>query len=172
MAAELEEAKKPTLERLYDGSKQQLLLESGVFSNLTDHAGEKGRANEDHLRRILRGFLPGKMGLGTGFVEAPGNVRSKQQDIVIWEQLNNFPLYEGESWSIYPVECVYGTIEVKTQINSALLKESLDACAQIREMAKGKCYLIENEGATKAVEYLRRIHDLPPRFFIVAYRSA
>ena len=41
-----------TLEQLYAGTREQLLLEAGVFSRLTDHPGEKGKANEEHLRNV------------------------------------------------------------------------------------------------------------------------
>ncbi len=161
-----------TLERLYEGTRQQLLLEAGVFSQLSDHPGEKGRSNEDHLRNVLRDFLPKRMGLGTGFIEAPENQRSRQQDIVVFEDVNNFPLYEGASWSIYPIEMVYAMIEVKTSLDNSKLTTALRSYAKIRSMSKEKSYLKLNAGNLKTVEYIRYVINLSPRFFIFAYSSA
>jgi len=126
------------LDKLFDGSLLRLRAEAEYFSRLTDHNPELGRLNETHLVKLLREYLPPKIGIGTGFIVSGGRkpLQSPQCDIVLYDAMNNAPFYKSEAWSIYPIEMVYGVIEVKTTLNHTALAESFVRCAAIRAMAK------------------------------------
>lgn len=168
------------IDRLFEGSLLRLRTEAEYFSRLTDHNGELGRLNETHLVNLLRSYLPPKIGIGTGFIECGGADprQSSQCDIVLYDALNSTPLYQSQSWSIYPIEMVYGVIEVKTALDPNELKDAFLKCAEIRIMAAGendsepnKAYMVRVEpppGKPKA-SYVHYMDKLAPRFFVFAY---
>ena len=143
------------IEKLFEGSLRRLRAEAEYFSRLTDHDPELGRLNETHLVRLLRSYLPPKIGIGTGFIASGGNSprQSPQCDIVLYDALYNAPLYKSDAWSIYPIEMVYGVIEVKTTLSKRELKDAFEKCAKIRAMAK-----TSDSKANKAY-----IGQLPPK---------
>jgi hypothetical protein len=160
------------LDRLFEGALRRLKIEAEYFSRLTDHDPELGRLNETHLVKMLRDYLPPKIGIGTGFIVSGGSRKpSPQCDIVLYNALNNAPLYKSEAWSIYPIEMVYGVIEVKTTLKPATLKEAFKNCAAIRSMAKtskgkpNKTYMRRKSSA----EYEIYKCGLAPRFFVFGY---
>jgi hypothetical protein len=159
------------LNHLFDGWLQVLRTEAEHFSRLTDHKPEHGRLNEGHLVKLLRGYLPSKVGIGTGFIVNGGDDyrQSPQCDIILYDAINNAPLYASEAWSIYPIEMVYGVIEVKTKLDASTLKSAFTKCAEIRSMAKAgggkgnQAYLI---AGARSPHYRT---DLAPRFFVFGY---
>jgi hypothetical protein len=165
------------LEKLMEGTISQLRLEADYFSTLTTHNPEKGRLNETHLVKMLRRYLPPKFGIGTGFIMAGGEriIQSSQCDIIIFDAVNNAPFYFSDAWQIYPIEMVYGVIEVKTKINKSEIKKTLRKCAELREMCGGKsnpnkAYVRQGsvqEGVS--TEHMPYKSNLPPRFFIFGY---
>jgi hypothetical protein len=166
------------LDKLFEGSLQRLRTEAEYFSRLTDHNPELGRLNETHLVKLLKDYLPPKIGIGTGFIVCGGSAprQSPQCDIVLYDSLNNAPMYKSDAWSIYPIEMVYGVIEVKTTLNVQTLTEAFEKCASIRAMARtkdnkpNKAYIRQLPAEKgRAVEYEERKSGLAPRFFVFAY---
>ncbi len=111
------------------------------------HAGEKGRALENEVLRLVRDLLPSEYGLSTGFVayQTPEGPRlSSQLDIIIYDAVRCGPIVKLESCDVFPLEAVYGYIEVKASIcsSSDSAKEatdnSIEACLNknkiLREM--------------------------------------
>jgi hypothetical protein len=168
------------VEKLMAGNIAQLRIEKEFFSSLTAHRGEVGRLNETHLVRMLRRYLPAKFGIGTGFLVSGGEHgrMSPQCDIIIFDALNNAPFYSSEAWQIYPIEMVYGVIEVKTKIKRENLRSAFRSCLYIRNMCKtptgepNKKYIrqLPSELNT-AVQYYKWPADLPPRFFVFGYEG-
>ncbi len=75
------------------------------------HAGEKGRALEADVQKLIRSFLPAEYGLSTGFIVSrtpDGNVEiSKQLDIIIYDALRAAPLMTIGTSDVFPIEAVY-----------------------------------------------------------------
>lgn len=165
------------LESLMEGTIRQLRTDAEYFSKLTTHAGEKGRLNETHLVRVLRNYLPDKFGVGTGFILSGGASiqQSRQCDIVIYDRSNNTPFYSSEAWQIFPIEMVYGVIEVKTTLNKTTIKSALESCVLLRRMSGGdqspnKAYVRQSLNTPRSsVRYEKYRSGLPPRFFIFGY---
>ncbi len=155
--------KKPQkIEKLFEGFKLQLKNEGEYFSNLSDHNGEKGRLNESHLKKVLRQYLPEKYGIGTGFIVSNKSLEAKdnpQLDIIIYDKINNAPLYKSETFGIYPVEMVYAYIEVKTTLNISEIKSAFEINKRIRALAEDKHYIGQ--------PFIK----IAPRFYIFAYKS-
>ena len=166
------------IDQLFEGSLQRLRAEAKYFSRLTDHKPELGRLNETHLVKLLRDYLPPKIGIGTGFIVSGGEdpQQSPQCDIVLFDALNNAPLYKSDAWSIYPIEMVYGIIEVKTKLDTKQLEDTFEKCAKIRAMATdpggvgNKRYLRQIEPEPEMSARHRQLSsNLPPRFFVFGY---
>ena len=166
------------IDKLFEGSLRRLRTEAEFFSRLTDHDPELGRLNETHLVKLLRSYLPPKIGIGTGFIASGGNSprQSPQCDIVLYDALYNAPLYKSDAWSIYPIEMVYGVIEVKTSLSKRDLKDAFEKCAKIRAMAKtsdgkpNKVYIRQLPPKPKSpAQYEGYLMGLAPRFFVFGY---
>jgi hypothetical protein len=82
------------INRLFEGSLQVLRTEAEYFSRLVVHKSELGRLNEGHLVKLLRAYLPLKVGVGTGFIVSGGDSieRSPQCDIILYDAVNNAPI--------------------------------------------------------------------------------
>jgi hypothetical protein len=129
---------------------EQLRNEAKYYSDNIDQSFEKGQLNESHLAAILRRYLPQRFGIGTGFVASANedNGKSHQSDIIIYDATNNAPIYDSEAFAIYPIEMVYGIIEVKTNANNRRkstksnpkvtneLEDAFRKCAHLRSMAQ------------------------------------
>lgn len=86
------------------------------------HGGEKGRALEHEVATLLRSFLPAEYGLSTGFVAHIVDDRprlSPQLDIIIYDALRGGPLVRLGTCDVFPLESVYGYVEVKTTIRAS-----------------------------------------------------
>ena len=174
----MREPKPFDIDKLFEGSLRRLRTEAEYFSRLTDHDPELGRLNETHLVRLLRTYLPPKIGIGTGFIASGGEdpQQSPQCDIILYDSLNNSPLYKSDVWSIFPIEMVYGVIEVKTTLTSRTLQDAFAKCVKIRAMARtfdgkdNKAYVRQAPPIPKhAARHRVCTNGLPPRFFVFAY---
>lgn len=190
------------ISQFFSGHLAKLRIEAAYFSDHIDHNAEKGRLNESHFVAMLRRYLPQRFGIGTGFIAStnPKQHRSPQCDIIIYDAVNNIPLYTSPAFSVFPIEMVYGVIEIKTNLDAAELADSLKKCATIRCMAKQ--YLDDDESLEPEPLHAFRYYDdkqhrwvdlfksyirgrlvngkaeksvffnpLAPRFFIFAYRG-
>jgi hypothetical protein len=105
------------------------------------HAGEKGRALENGVQTLLRSILPAEYGLSTGFVvyHTPKGPRlSSQLDIIIYDALRSGPIVSLQTCDVFPLEAVYGYVEVK-----ATLRSSSDEANQLAENSIEQC-LVNN----------------------------
>jgi hypothetical protein len=111
------------------------------------HAPEKGRALEHAVTTLLRGFLPAEYGLSTGFVvwlSPDGPKLSRQLDIIIYDAIKSGPLIRLSTCDVFPLEAVYGYVEVKATLCSTgdeaaePAQDSIEACVarnlEIRRM--------------------------------------
>ncbi|MCC7305277.1 MAG: hypothetical protein IT558_03345 [Alphaproteobacteria bacterium] len=177
---------KSSFKELLFAIRNNLDARGEYFSNLTDHPAEKGNANENHFACFLKEFLPKKYKVGTGFIEAVSNQEerliSAQTDIILYDDLENSPLYISDHWGIFPIEIVHAVIEVKTTLKKGIcdsnqqkyteLYKSFFDNKKLRMMSKYKTYLERRdhiENGKRTLAYERFSSDLPPRFFIFAY---
>jgi hypothetical protein len=102
------------------------------------HAGEKGRAVEHAVQHLIRSFLPTEYGLSSGFIAALDNGRpvlSTQLDIVIYDALRSGPLIRLDTCDVFPLEAVYGYVEVKAQLTQGLLDQCLAQNGALRRFS-------------------------------------
>jgi hypothetical protein len=100
------------------------------------HHGSRGTVRENILRSFLaEGRLPFKYGLGAGEIVGRIKETSRQCDIIIYDRLDGVILLYDEHTQVYPIDCVYGIIEVKSALSKAELIDSLDKIAAFKAMA-------------------------------------
>lgn len=97
------------------------------------HSGDKGTAREGLLRAFLAdsGYLPERFGVSQGsshVVSTTGDV-SEQIDLLIYDRLNCPRLLTMSNIQYFPVESVYGIIQVKSGLDSE--QSTLDALQNI-----------------------------------------
>lgn len=102
-----------------------------LFNRKLPHAGLAGSENEKALAELLKLFLPPRFGVeNSGIVIDRHGGESRQCDIIIFDNWN-FPSYLRK---VFPVELVYGVIEVKTNITATEARsaiENLESVAQL-----------------------------------------
>jgi len=74
----------------FDGLERQL-TEEAHHAGLLGHATMTGNAREFFVRHVLQSFLPARIRVGTGKVIGGESGRSKQVDIVLYE--DRFPVF-------------------------------------------------------------------------------
>ncbi len=102
----------------YRGIAQKLRSEVDLVNSLFKHQGLKGEGNETVLRELLKRFIPRRYGVGTGVVIDRDGGQSHQCDVVIYDTFLYPSLFALTSIQLFPVEVVYGVIEVKTTLDS------------------------------------------------------
>jgi hypothetical protein len=106
---------KDFLNKYYDGVTQRLQSEIDFLNRLIPHTVERGTANEHALRNLLVKFLPKRYNIGSGIVIDKDGSCSKQVDIIIYDSDFHPELFsQGAAASLFPVDVVYATIEIKT----------------------------------------------------------
>ena len=131
---------------------------------------------------LLRGFLPGEYGLATGFIayrEGETVRLTSQLDIVIYDALRSGPLARLATCDVFPIEAVYGYVEVKASLASTSddakekARNSIEACIEtnraLRRLSR-RTYWRPVPGTT-----VRSIQDerpwLPVRGYVVAFSA-
>ncbi len=122
------------------------------------YPGEKGESTEMEIMSLLRGFLPSEYGLSTGFIayhptqciveteivengttaykytyvsEKDVLKLSSQLDIIIYDALRSGPIVRLGRCEVFPLEAVYGYVEVKTSVGKRKDKEGKTAIKKL-----------------------------------------
>lgn len=165
---------RPSVKEYFETLKAGFEYQEKILTRVLPHFGEQGRNNEEFLKRYLQKFLPKKFCIGTGFIvcsDASKDI-SKQQDVVIYDELQNSPIFQEYAASVFPIESVYAFVEVKTTLRKADLEKAIDNIGQVRQMASHKSYVeyvSVPRGKGSVSMPVQQSGDLPPRSYIFAY---
>jgi hypothetical protein len=113
-----------------------MATESRMLSRFYRHRGKLGENREALLERFLSTYLPRRFAAGSGFALFGDDV-STQQDVVVYDQLDNPVLFPGTAAPLFPPSAIAAVVEVKstltreelrqTVVKAKLLKENLRA---------------------------------------------
>ena len=163
---------------------EERLLSSKLESvrQVISHAGEKGRSLEGEVITWLRSFLPNEYGLSTGFVVHQGSNGpeiSSQLDIIIYDAIRSGPISHLSTCDVFPLEAVYGYVEVKASLRSCLSKikhwpeDSIESCIdknKVLRSMKDRRVMAPGGTTTSAVELL--LPDPPSvRAYVLAFSA-
>ena len=93
-------------------------------ADLIGHGGEKGRVVEGLVVELLESFLPKRFSIGSGIIVTSSGQVSSQTDIVIYDNFHNAPIKMHHGFSVFPIESVYATIEVKSTLDDDKFKKN------------------------------------------------
>jgi hypothetical protein len=158
----------------YEVTQQIFDLESRVLTAVLPHAGERGANDEERCRAFLSKVLPRCYSIGTGFIVSAdaGSSPSPQQDIVIYDDFFNAPLHRELSAAVFPIETVYGTVEVKGRLQHKDLRSTLRSIGAARQLSI-RChyqrYFQPGQRAGRSADKEMYQVKKPPRAFVFAY---
>ena len=137
-------AKKPKtidVQEYYDSLRAEFLLKAGR-SKVLSHLGERGRNEEERVRRFLKRVLPHRFSVGSGIIVSSNKAlgTSPHMDVVVYDEFLNAPLHRELSSNIYPVEMVYATVEVKRLLEKKDLRKVLRDIQQVRTLGAERWY--------------------------------
>jgi hypothetical protein len=146
-----------------------------LAKTLVKHKAEKGRIVEGVVKTALRAILPGRFSIGSGFAINSIGEASSQLDLVIYDAVYNAPIVLEGGTGLFPIECIYGLVEVKSRLDRAEIDSITKAIGAIRKMALDKRYARygsqkNSKGKSVAVE-IEVPNKLPPRAFVVAINA-
>jgi hypothetical protein len=149
-----------------------------VLTATLPHKGERGRNDEERVRTFLAKVLPRRFSVGTGFLVCsnPTVPVSRQLDVVVFDEIHNSPLHRELAAYVFPIEMVYGTVEVKGFLKPSDLVPTLRSIAAVRRLAKEKHYVVygstsvgQDRPDQLVVVPIEVVEKLAPRAFIFAY---
>jgi hypothetical protein len=123
--------------KIFRGISQKLRID---FENTAEvkHPGSRGTMRENGLKDFLgAGRLPSKYGIGSGEIVGRVLDTSRQSDLVIYDNLNGVKLLYDADIQVFPIDSVYGIIEVKSALSKTELIDSLEKIKRLKEMAPG-----------------------------------
>jgi len=135
-----------------------------------NHAGSKGTVREDLIiANFLRDYLPGTVEVaGSSEILDISGERSPQNDVVIYDR-SAPPLYRENQFRIFPAECVYGTLEVKSKLDTRELIDSLDKAERVKNLRKTEYH--PNPLPQTRTQYGQVWTYCPTASFVFAYDS-
>lgn len=124
--------------RLFAGIADKMLVDFDQIQSQVAHAGERGSQRERTLMMFLEKYLPTRYALGSGhIIDTDGN-RSNQCDIVIYDGHNCPLLLAEDGYQVFPIESVFGVIEVKSVAQSSTIKEAVDNIVAAKMLGEKK----------------------------------
>lgn len=105
-------------------------------SKLRTHNGDIGTIREKIIVNFLRPYLPDCYSIGSGQIFDSEDNMSNQIDIILFDQIFSTVLFKDEETLLLPYESVYGTVEVKSYLNSNELDIALKNIASVRMLKR------------------------------------
>lgn len=136
---------KSNVEQFFAVVEESMKLKFRGWEKDLPHQGEKGGIRERRVIDFLSSVLPTKYGIGTGHIISPQEpFISYQTDIVIYDALNGMALPFDDYYSLFPCECVYAAIEVKSKLEAndgenrakTSIYECLERSTRLRELKR------------------------------------
>ncbi len=136
------------VEKYFETVEETMRLAFRGWEADLSHAGEKGGIRERRVIDFLSHVLPKRYGIGTGHIVDCQGMMSNQTDIVIFDAVDGIVLPIDEYYSLFPCECVYAAIEVKSILTGGSGKGEISKC-------------VENTRKLRSLNRNRN-YDLPP----------
>ena len=161
---------------------ENVLTAQAEFAGLLRHNATIGQLREFFTKKVLTRFLPSNLTVGSGQIISTNEEQiSRQIDVIIYD--NDFPKFSftGDSDnSLYPVEGVLATIELKTELYGEELKKALDNCYSVATLDIDINPNHKNELISKIMDRRGVIKEfaegilywgIAPRTYIFAFRG-
>ncbi len=125
------------LQSIFKSIAEKLAIDFRYASSEIEHRSSKGRVRElEIVEQFLQKYLPKTIGISHGEIVSSDGNTSNESDIIIYETRTCPYLLDKTGYQIFPIECVYGVIEVKSMLNSAELEDSFNKISKIKKFPK------------------------------------
>lgn len=125
------------LENVFRSINKKMLIDFDEISSEIVHRGAKGKVREiEIVKEYLDKYSPRNVGLANGEIISVDGRVSAETDIILFEKNSSPYLVIKEGYQVFPIECVYGVIEVKSFLDRKQLQDSFDKINYIKEMPK------------------------------------
>jgi hypothetical protein len=161
------------LERILKSIAEKLAIDFKYMSSEIEHRVSKGRVREVELvAEFLNKYLPNSVGLSHGEIVATTGETSSECDVVVYDSQRCPVLLDKADFRIFPIECVYGVLEVTSVLSEGKLEEDARKIGKVKRLPK-KAF--EAQGG--AIRNVTKLYDkewehFPAVGFIFAYDSA
>jgi len=158
----------------YKALQKVFNLQSEILTGVLPHAGKRGSNDEERCKEFLKNVLPRRYGISGGFVvsSTENSKPSPEQDVVIFDDFLNSPLYREPSAGVFPIEMVYATVEVKAKLRPNDINSTLESIGKLRKLAF-ECWYewprTDNLPGRWRLEKNANPIKRPPRSFVFAF---
>ena len=132
-----------------------------------DHWLSVGNYKESLLRNLLSNVLPKKFEVSTGFIiacdEKGKEIKSKQQDIIIWDSSEYAAIFRDGEFVILPPEACKAVIEIKSTLSNTTLKKALHSSDDLFKFVRTP--YIQNTSISKYIFAFSSDLHFPSSFF-------
>ena len=151
------------IRKVFRGISKKLLTDYEISAQIS-HNGNIGDYRENALREFLQtGRLPKRYGIGNGEIVGHVSNVSRQSDLIVFDQFESIPLLYDNQVQVYPIDCIYGVIEVKSKLSKTKLLEGLENIKSVKE-------LTPNDVVVKKLLFMQQSYKRPKPFgFVFAY---
>ncbi len=149
--------------KVFRGISKKLLVDFEISAQIS-HNGNIGDYRENALREFLEsGRMPKRYGIGNGEIVGHVNYVSKQSDLIIYDHFDSIPLLYSDSTQVYPIDCVYGIVEVKSKLSKIKLLEGVENIKSVKELSP-------SDVVSRQVLFMKQTYKRPKPFgFIFSY---
>lgn len=174
----------PNFNELNKYEEQRLNSHLQTLRAVISHSGEKGRSLEHEVIQFLKEILPSEYGISTGFIvyEKDKNIQlSKQLDVIIYDSIRSGPIARLGSCEVFPLEAVYGYIEVKASILSSSdeaekkadnsIEKCLEHNSKLRQLKNRQYYGLDDNSRVSA-KLLSHPDPLSIRSYVFAFEAS
>ena len=124
------------VKQLFVSSSKELQAKFERTTQILHNKG-KGDAREEAFKETLEKYLPCRYSLGRGQVIASNGSVSREQDLVIFDRQTSPRLSVSDSHDLFPLETVFGSIQVKSALSSTELRDAYENIASLKRLRRG-----------------------------------
>lgn len=103
-------------------------------ASTVEHEYLKGRIREIAVQKLLKPFLPGSFGIGSGKVVDSEDNQSKECDVIIYDRDILPPVLFDPSLGLYPIESTMAVLEIKSTLNATEIKDSIAKAKSLKTL--------------------------------------
>jgi hypothetical protein len=125
------------LQTIFKSIAEKLAIDFRYMSSEIEHKASKGRVREIELvEQFLRKYLPATIGISHGEIATTTGEVSNECDVIIYESRTCPILLDKSGYQIFPAECVYGVLEVKSLLNNHELEDAFAKISKVKRFPK------------------------------------
>ncbi len=103
---------------------------------LFEHATTAGAATEHRWLDLFESYLPQRYRSAPAFVIDSLGRRSRQIDLVVFDNLYSPPLFPHESALHVPAESVYAVFEIKQTFSTQSIRDAMEKASSVRALSR------------------------------------